>query len=294
LRARVESDWPDGQEALPEEVEDSGTMRSWLVRGTRKLAVDPRRRFGRHGVARRLLAGGQVRGSAVGAWRDLVSALQRHTVHTELAQLSKQDRQILSLAYLQGHTNSEIAAMLQVSARTVSRRLTAALARLEESAKGAAAGLSALALLALAGYSRWVATARSTRWPGAAAMAAAGTATAVAVGFAIANPAPSETAHASAPMSANAIHVSLPVQRPLIPISAAPTAVVVAPDQDAAKDHAGNGPQHAANQASVTASRICQGNPTSAPPAVPVGPRAGHPHEPPVMHPGPGGCGHKA
>jgi len=110
--------------------------------------------------------------------------------------------------------------------------------------------------------------------------------------LAIANPAPSETAHASASMSADAIHVSLPVQRPLISISAAPTAVVVAPDQTAAKGH--NGPQHAANQASVTASRICYGNPTSAPPAVPVGPRAGHPQEPPVTHPGPGGCGHKA
>jgi len=34
----------------------------------------------------------------------------------------------------------------------------------------------------------------------------------------------------------------------------------------------------------------CGGNPTNAPPAVPVGPRAGHPSGAPVTHPSAGGC----
>ena len=89
-----------------------------------------------------------------GAWGGLVSALQRHTVHGELAQLSKEDRQILSLAYLSGHTNREIAAMLRVSVSTVRRRLSAALARLEESMRRAGTWVSVLALLGLATYGR--------------------------------------------------------------------------------------------------------------------------------------------
>ena len=73
-------------------------MRTWLVRGTRRFAVDPRRRFGKHEGARRMLAtDGELEEGRHGAWRGLVSALQRHTVHGELAQLSKDDRQILSL-----------------------------------------------------------------------------------------------------------------------------------------------------------------------------------------------------
>src|SRR5690348_7645236 len=101
-------------------------MWAWLVKGSSRSPVDPRRKLGRHGGARRLLAGGEVVPGTHDTWRDLVSALQRHTVHSELAQLSKDDRQLLSLAYLSGHSNREIAAMLNVSVRTVSRRLTAA------------------------------------------------------------------------------------------------------------------------------------------------------------------------
>jgi hypothetical protein len=38
----------------------------------------------------------------------------------------------------------------------------------------------------------------------------------------------------------------------------------------------------------------CGGNPTSAPPPVPVGSPGGHPTGAPVTHPGPGGCKAKA
>lgn len=261
-----------------------------MVNGTRRLAVDPRRRLGRHPDARRLLAADDESstGSANG-WGGLVSALQRHTVHSELARLPKSDRHILSLAYVQGHTNREIAAMLQVSVRTVGRRLTTALGRLEESALRAGAWISGLALLGLAAYSRWAAEPRSNRWSSAVAMAATGTATAVAVGFAVANPEPTEAT--AAPVTAMPIELSMPV--PQHPFAAITTVVVdVAPgDTASTKVHGGAASQHAARPLTQTTTRICGGNPTNAPPATPVGPRGAPPHSPPVTTPGPGGCG---
>ena len=289
LRARIDSEWPDGQEESFES--PAGTMRAWLVKGTHRFTVDPRRRFGRHPDARRLLAtDGEVTNGHSGAWGGLVSALQRHTVHSELARLPKQDRQILSLAYVHGHTNREIAAMLQVSVRTVGRRMTLALARLEESARRAGAWATAFALLGLAAYSRWVATARSNRWSSSLAMAAAGTVTVVAVGVSVATPAPIEATQGPAPVVAVPIQVPLQVEQPFSAIIDT-VAVTVAAETRPARGHAADA--HAANQAPVTASRICGSNPTDAPPATPVGPRGAGPHTPPVTVPPPGGCGHQ-
>ena len=291
LRARIDSEWPRGQEETFEPQPE--TMRAWLVKGTHRFTVDPRRRFGRHAEARRLLAADdEVTNGHSGAWGGLVSALQRHTVHSELARLPKQDRQILSLAYVHGHTNREIAAMLQVSVRTVGRRMTLALARLEESARRAGAWASALVLLGLAAYSRWVATARSGRWPSGLAMAAAGTVTVVAVGVSVATPAPTEATQGPAPVVAMPIQVPLPAEHPFSTTVGA-VGVTVSADTKPAKGHAGDGPAHAANQAPVTASRICGGNPTDAPPVTPVGPRGAGPHTPPVTTPPRGGCGHR-
>lgn len=291
LRARIDSEWPDGQEESFES--QAGTMRAWLVKGTHRFTVDPRRRFGRHADARRLLAADdEVTNGHSGAWGGLVSALQRHTVHSELARLPKQDRQILSLAYVHGHTNREIAAMLQVSVRTVGRRMTLALARLEESARRAGAWATALALVGLAAYSRWIATARSNRWPSGLAMAAAGTVTVVAVGVSVATPAPTEATQGPAPVVAIPIQVPLPAEH-TFSITIDTVGVTVAADTKPAKGHAGDGLAHAANQAPLTASRICGSNPTDAPPATPVGPRGAGPHTPPVTLPPPGGCGHQ-
>ena len=290
LRARIDSEWPRGQEETFEPQPE--TMRAWLVKGTHRFTVDPRRRFGRHAEARRLLAADdEVTNGHSGAWGGLVSALQRHTVHSELARLPKQDRQILSLAYVHGHTNREIAAMLQVSVRTVGRRMTLALARLEESARRAGAWASALVLLGLAAYSRWVATARSGRWPSGLAMAAAGTVTVVAVGVSVATPAPTEATQGPAPVVAMPIQVPLPADH-TFSTTIGTVGVTVSADTKPAKGHAGDGPAHAANQAPVTASRICGGNPTDAPPITPVGPRGAGPHTPPVTIPPRGGCGH--
>jgi DNA-binding CsgD family transcriptional regulator len=258
------------------------------VRGTRRFNVDPRRRQGKSGGARKMLAAdGEVVAGRHSGWSGLVSALQRHTVHGELAQLSKDDRQILSLAYLSGHTNREIATMLQVSVSTVSRRLSGALERLEESMRKAGVWIASLLLLALAAYSRLAQLARTNRWPTTvAALVAAGTATTVAVTIAVTPPVTSGVRSASVPATVHTLGV-IPTgdaERPdAVVVSSQP--VTVALSQITPAKHVD------LKHAVVALSRICRGNPTSAPPAVPVGPRGGL-HGPPVTHPGPGGCGH--
>lgn len=266
-------------------------MRTWLVRGTRRFAVDPRRRFGRSEGARRLLsADGEAPVKPHGAWGGLVSALQRHTVHGELAQLSKEDRQILSLAYLSGHTNREIAAMLQVSVSTVRRRLAVALARLEDSMRRAGVWMATLALGGLAVYNRF-AHSRGARWPSTVAMVAAGTATVVTIGIVAVTP---SSAPAAGPSSGQARvtqpGISVPgFGRPLALVS---TATV--PELAVTEVTAGHGPsavKHTTVQTVSPTTRLgCHGNPTDAPPATPVGTRGSHPGAP-VTHPGKGGCG---
>ncbi len=262
------------------------------MRSAPRISVDPRRKLGRHGEARKLLADAEVVNGSRGAWHDLVSALQRHTVHNELAQLPRDDRHILSLAYVHGHSNREIAAMLDVSVRTVSRRLTAALARLEESARRAGAWISILGLAVVAWSARLAAGTRSTRLPGAAALLAAGTAGAVAVGFVVAGPGTPALPSLRPPAVARAMPPTVPAlaRIDILPAGAvtktsqAPVAVAITAAHDLART--------SSSAPAVLTSRICHGNPTSAPPTVPVGHRPGAPPPQPVTHPGPGGCGH--
>ena len=270
----------------------AGTMRTWLVRGTRRFAVDPRRRFGRHGDARRLLsADGEAPATPHGAWGGLVSALQRHTVHGELAQLAPEDRQILSLAYLSGHTNREIASMLSVSVSTVRRRLSIALARLEESMRRAGIWVSALALGALALYNRVSHSARATSWPSTVAVVAAGTVTAVTIGVVAINPAAPRAGAQS-----NEVRVTQPgfdLPRMGAPVAFVTTTAPSVPETVAALAPDGKDASAAGDPDSHSngTSRFgCHGNPTDAPPETPVGTRGPHPGAP-VTHPGKGGCG---
>jgi Sigma-70, region 4 len=265
-------------------------MRTWLVKGTRRFAVDPRRRFGRYGGARRLLSADEAAESPHGAWGGLVSALQRHTVHGELAQLSGDDRRILSLAYLSGHTNREIATMLNVSVSTVRRRLSIALARLEESMRRAGLWVSALAIGAIGVYSRLAHSERVTRWPGTVAIVAAGTVTAVTLGVVAVNPPSAQIGRQSPQTRAAQPAADLPlIGGPFAQITNAPgvpetVTTLRLRDQLLAPSSAGS--ESGAQGRSVG----CHGNPTDAPPAVPVGPRGRAPG-PPVTHPGKGGCG---
>jgi DNA-binding CsgD family transcriptional regulator len=266
-------------------------MRTWLVKGTRRFAVDPRRRFGRHGGARRLLStDGEVPATPHGAWGGLVSALQRHTVHGELAQLSREDRQILSLAYLSGHTNREIAAMLNVSVSTVRRRLSIALARLEESMRRAGVWVGAILLGAAALYGRAAHSARGTRWPSTVAMVAAGTVTAVTIGMVAVGPPAAQAGAQSRQSLATRPPVILPhAGGPLAGLSTTTTTLddTIGPSNPRGRLQAGA--NHTATQSDAQ-TLGCHGNPTDAPPPVPVGTRGPDPGAP-VTHPGRGGCG---
>ncbi len=266
-------------------------MRTWLARGTRRFAVDPRRRFGRSGGARRLLStDGEIPANPHGAWGGLVSALQRHTVHGELAQLSREDRQVLSLAYLSGHTNREIAAMLHVSVSTVRRRLSHALARLEESMRRAGTWVSMLALAALALYARMTHSARTTRWPATVAVVAAGTATAVTLGVVGVGSSVAQATQAPAQSRATHPGTVLPgVVRTVAVITTPAVPDALSPDMP--KGKVVSAAKRASNQTIAQGSTFgCHDNPTNAPPTVPVGPRGSHPGAP-VTHPGQGGCG---
>ena len=262
----------------------AGTMRTWLVKGTRMFAVDPRRRFGRHGGARRLLSADEAAENPHGAWGGLVSGVERHTVHGALAQLSREDRQILSLAYLSGHTNREIATLLNVSVSTVRRRLSIALARLEESMRRAGIWVSVIALAALGLYTRFAHSARTTRWPATVAVVAAGTATAVTLGVVAVGPLAQQAGAGSHQRHASPLALIAPGVSAFSSLGT-PSNPVIRGLPKSSNTPRDQSPTGAAARGS---SNGCHGNPTDAPPVTPV---ESHGEGSPVTHPGKGGCG---
>lgn len=264
--------------------------------GRRRFTIDPRRRLGGHGRARRfLVSDASPADAALGVWRGLVSALQRHAVENALGEIRAEDRRLLSLAYVQGLTNSEIAAMLGVSVRTVRRRLSVALAHLEEQARRSGAWISSIATAAVFRFadqaSALVRLAGGWRqeWPGVLAVGAIAV---VGIGVVVAGHDPTTidgvvlpgTAQvASLPQAAE--HFSIPRLKSL---PAAPATTDVAVGSSAAGQSVSA--REVSSPKTDAADKGCGGNPTSAPPAVPVGPRSGHPSRPPVTHPSAGGC----
>jgi predicted DNA-binding protein (UPF0251 family) len=274
-------------------------VRSWLANGRHIFGVDPRRRRGHHPHARQLLAD-DLRASeaTTGEWQALASALDRHTIRGGMAELSAEERRVVTLAYLEGRTNREIAAMLGVSVSTVQRRLWAALKRLDAYVSHTRTWLSALVLLG-AGYlgtrAHKLERIASADWTQrAVATVAVGAVAAFAIGLTGVVPdstgATRSSAPTTAPIVAAAPGLALPsagsrLSNPDVALPAglqtagpALTAKVVPPALAAlalppiGAGHSNHG---------------CGGNPTSAPPPVPVG---RHAHGSPVTHPSAGGC----
>ncbi|HEY8634037.1 MAG TPA: sigma-70 family RNA polymerase sigma factor [Candidatus Dormibacteraeota bacterium] len=301
-----------GSDAPDEEPQDEharmDAVRSWLANGNHIFGVDPRRRHGHHGHARQLLAEDLRADKATsGEWQALASALDRHTVRGGMAELSAEERQVITLAYLEGRTNREIAAMLGVSVSTVRRRLWVALKRLEAYIGRTRSWVSAVLVLG-AGYvvertsklahsldADWTHKVASTVAVGAVAVAAIGlTAMSPDSTRPHATTAPAAAALVSragvgdrvlpADMS-NVRPVPVQVARVVIPDishSAIPTAEVI-PLVHITQSKPADGDGSLPGQG-------CLGNPTSAPPPVPVGSHANHPTGPPVTHPTAGGC----
>lgn len=288
-----------GGEVVPLEVEAGGrlnAMRSWLVSGVHVFVVDPRRRFGRHVRTRELLVVERpVQHEASERWQTLAAALQRHTVRDGLARLSAAERRVITLAYLEGHTNREIAAMLGVSVSTVRRRLQVALEHLDIFLRRSGAWLAALALAALAYMNGQMA--RGARWAGSpvgdraqlvAATLAVGALGVAVVGF-VALPKPAAPNAGSATAIAPNFHVMTGVP----PHASGPLTVAanVVPETAAGvivATKAGSNGGNTQNGGPTT--NGCQGNPTNAPPSLPIASPDHHPTGPPVTHPGPGGC----
>jgi len=279
----------------------AGVIRSWLVRGTRNLVIDPRRHRGGYTRTKQLLIDDpESLAPTDGVWRDLVAALQRHTVHSGLAQLSQEERQVLILAFLQGRTNREIAAMLDVSVSTVGRRLSTALERLEQYVRRSGTWVSSIVLVGFAHVVRnsrsgaqFVTTAHSTASPSTLSLTAAGAATILAFGLIALSPGSPRATHQSAPVTApwNPLtpltdeSARLPALSPLLPGTVySPTGQ---PPGSNTSSQAGQTPNHT----SASVHPGCGGNPTTAAPAVPVGSPTDHPTTAPVTHPTAGGCG---
>src|SRR5439155_14028094 len=163
-----------------------------------------RRRSGANAKARRLLTSDEARRAGVyGGWLGLVAALQRHTVRDAMAEMPKEDRNILTLAYLHGHTNDQIAQALNVSVRTVSRRLTNALGKLEEQVTSLGVWMLSAVLVVLASL-------RSLREHQAMTIVAVSAATVVAIGVVASNPAAAPAKSAVTPSTGHSIAAGLP------------------------------------------------------------------------------------
>jgi hypothetical protein len=271
-------------------------MRSWLVSGVHVFVVDPRRRFGRHGRTRELLVVERpTQHETSERWQTLAAALHRHTVRDGLARLSAAERRIITLAYLEGRTNGEIAAMLGVSLSTVRRRLVIALEHLDTFLKRSGAWIAAIALAALAYMNGQLA--RGARWAGSpvagdrahlvAATLTVGALGVAAVGFVALNRPAAPTAHSPTAVRP-IVHVTTGI--PSIATGPLTVAAAVLPNATAGAPLVTKPASSGAHDTTIAPTRGCHGKPTNAPPQTPVGPPSHHPTGPPVTHPGPGGC----
>ena len=167
-------------------------MRSWLVRGIHPFAVATRRSGGRRNASRVLGDDQSLATGGNGGWRELASALQRHTLHNALIHLDPEERHIVTLAYLQGRTNRQIAALLGVSVSTVSRRLSQALDHLDGYVQRTRGWITATLLVGLsylaARTGRIANSASASDWTHRAATVVVGTVAVVSVGLVATSP----------------------------------------------------------------------------------------------------------
>ena len=274
-------------------------MRSWLAHGVR--LVDRRRRFGSHGRAREMLVAEQpATQNGSERWQALAAALHRHTVRGGLSELGPEQRRVITLAYLEGRTNREIAAMLGVSVTTVRRRLWIALGLLEAYIGRTGVWLSALILVAATSALRpatrmgqWVTTAGGStdRIQRVASTLTAGAMSAAVLGvvaFTSDSATSRNSARAATAQSVQQTRFAVPNvasidSQTTQPSSLQPNIVVASTTSPAtvpgSEGTTPAGVRHHDNG--------CDGNPTSAPPPVPV---RSHGTGSPVTHPDAGGC----
>jgi predicted DNA-binding protein (UPF0251 family) len=284
-------------------------VRSWLANGTHIFGVDPRRRQGHHGHARQLLAEDlRADKATTGEWQALASALDRHTVRGGMAELSSEERQVITLAYLEGRSNGEIAAMLGVSVSTVRRRLWLGLKRLESYLSRTRNWVSAVLVLG-AGYvaerSARLGHTLSADWSHkVASTVAVGAVAVAAIGLTAISP-DSTRPHATPAAAAAGLASIASAGGRVLPAhlsNVRPVPIVVAGVVTSNQAHTATATGEVLPVVHIPQSKPdggdvaghpglgCHGNPTSAPPRVPVGPPIDRPRGSPVTHPTAGGC----
>jgi len=280
-------------------------LRSWLISGNHLFGVDPRRRFGGHVHSKELLVIGDHEGNGASDHvHRLAAALQRHTLRGGLERLNPEERRLITLAYLEGRTNRQIASAMGVSVSTVRRRLGAALVRLDAYISRSGAWISAVVVLAASyatvhaaklGRSASGFTASAERAQKVAATLTAGAISMAAIGM-LGVTSDSATPEKSAPTATSAFIVpAVASAQGVEPGPGRPQTVLPGQDRAVVKAR-GETPDRAATVgAPLTtvaqhANNSCDGNPTSAPPLVPVGSKESHPSGAPVTHPTAEGC----
>jgi sigma-70-like protein len=253
-------------------------IRSWLLRGVSPFGHE--RRSGVRRNTRRVLGDDP---SSVGGWQGLASALQRHTLHDALIRLDPEERRIVTLAYLQGRTNRQIAATLGIPVSAVGRRLSAALDHLDAFVRRTGTWTAGILLLGLSYISLRAArlgqSIASADWPEkAAASVAAVAVAAVSLGLVT-----GDLHSASPPRATTSNGINLVVtpwnftrDPRIVPVSSIPTesnAKVVAKNKTTTS---------AAPAAAIN--RGCHGRPTDVPTTGPDKPEGA------VVHLPAGGC----
>lgn len=193
------------ESSVPDHEHGTAALRLWLTSGIHTLRVDRRRRAGTHSQVRQLLVAEAIKD---GGWSETVSALRRHTLHAALAQLSAVERSLISLAYLEGQTNRQIATAFGVSVTTVRRRLWKALARLEAYVASSGAWLASIVLLGFAFFVQWtragrlMQSVRASGWLEPAATVATGVVAVSVIGIVVSGVETPAVAHRVPPVKA--------------------------------------------------------------------------------------------
>src|SRR5918911_2933119 len=107
----------------------TGSLRSWLLTGTRRNPIDPRRRQGVHEGLKQILTEDEERYE--GAGQEISESMKRQAVVEALNRLSSEESQVIKLAYFGGKTNEEIASSTGMPVSSVRRRLRDGLRELQ-------------------------------------------------------------------------------------------------------------------------------------------------------------------
>ncbi len=114
---------------------ERGKVSTWLTSIARHRAIDLLRRRGvrpeQHSVAWAAVSA-EALPTVNGPEETTFLKMERARVRTAIAQLPEEQRQVLALAYFQGHTQSQIAEMLNLPLGTVKTRVRLAMQKLRQ------------------------------------------------------------------------------------------------------------------------------------------------------------------